>query len=458
MSKLNLQPPDLTQCKSYEAYKRELKAWSEVTDLAKGKQGNYVVLSLPNKSQFGDDLKERAFENISEADLKSDTGLNSVLNFLDTELGKNAIDDAIGKWEDFDSCRKTESQTLDEFISDFEMKYNRIKSTGTKLPEEILAFMLLKRSGISQVEKTLVLSRLDLEKKDNLFKELKLHMKNILGKRFQDQRKVPADSIKLETNFLAENEHVLAAHGYYRKRASTAPSQKNSNYKGYKKNHQPKQEYQPKTDKSGRKINPLGRDGKPMLCKSCGSYRHFVEKCPDSHERNSGSVYFTTQSHAETESSDEEPDLDRFVLFTSNKDELSKFTAEAINSAALDTGCTTSVAGENWLKIYLESLPTSCAKLVQGPLSSEKWFKFGNEGMLKSECKYVLPAEIGKNSVMIEVDIIDSDIPLLLSKDAMKKAKMKIDLEDDSAIVLGNRITLDTTSAGHYVIPLLTKT
>lgn len=458
MSKLNLQPPDLNQCKSYEAFKRELKAWSEVTDLAKGKQGNYVVLSLPNKSQFGDDLKERAFENISETDLKSDTGLKSVLDFLDTELGKNAIDDAIGKWEDFDSCRKTDSQTLEEFISDFEMKYNRIKSSGTKLPEEILAFMLLKRSGVSQVEKTLVLSRLDLEKKDSLFKELKLHMKNILGKRFQDQRKGPTDSIKLETNFLAENEHVLAAHGYYRKRASTAPSQKSSNYKGYKKNFQPKQDYQQKTDKSGRKVNPLGRDGKPMLCKSCGSFRHFVEKCPDSHERSSGSVYFTAQLHEEIESSEDEPDLDRFVLFTSNKDELSRFTAEAINSAALDTGCTTSVAGENWLRIYLESLPTSCSKLVQGPHISEKWFKFGNEGMLKSKCKYVLPAEIGQNSVMIEVDIIDSDIPLLLSKEAMKKAKMKIDLEDDTAIVLGNRITLDTTSAGHYVIPLLTKT
>ena len=456
MAKVNLQPPDLNQCKSYEAFKREVKAWAEVTDLPSVKQGNYVVLSLPNKSQFGDDLKERAFENISEDDLKSDTGLKSVLDFLDAELGKNAIDDAIGKWEDFDSCRRTESQSLDEFIIDFETKYNRIKISGTVLPEEILAFMLLKRSGISQVEKTLVLSRVDLEKKTTLFKEVKLHMKNILGKRLQDQKKV-TDPIKLEPNFLAENEHVLAAHGYYRKRANTAPSQKNSNYKGHKKNFQPRHEYQQKTDKSGRKINPLGRDGKPMLCKSCGSYRHFVEKCPDSHERSAGAIYIASSVQEEMESSEEEPEPDRFVLFTSNRDELSRFTSEAINSAALDTGCTTSVAGENWLRIYLESLPTSCSKLVRGPFSSEKWFKFGNEGMLKSKCKYVLPAEIGDNSVMIEVDIIDSDIPLLLSKEAMKKAKMKIDLEDDTAIVLGKRITLDTTSAGHYVIPLLSK-
>ena len=70
--------------------------------------------------------------------------------------------------------------------------------------------MLLKRSGISQVEKTLVLSRMDLENKQTLFKEMKMHIKNILGKRFQDQRKGPADSIKLEPSYLVENEHVLA--------------------------------------------------------------------------------------------------------------------------------------------------------------------------------------------------------------------------------------------------------
>ena len=210
-------------------------------------------------------------------------------------------------------------------------------------------------------------------------------------------------------------------------------------------------------DKSGRKINPLERDGKPMLSKNCGSYRHFVEKCPDSPKRSAGAVYIASSVQDEMESSEEEPEPDRFVLFTSNRDELSRFTSAAINSAALDTRCTIFVAGENGLRMYLESLPTSCSKLVRGPFSSEKWFKFGSEDMLISKCKYVLPAEIGDNSVMIEVTIIDSDIPLLLSKIAMKKAKMKIDLEDDTTIVLGKRNTLATTSAGHYVIPLLSK-
>ena len=90
-----------------------------------------MALSLPNKSKFGNDIRERIFESLSEDQLKSDEGLKEVLAFLDKELGKNAVDDMIEKWDDFDSCKKSDSQTMEDFISDFESKYNRIKATGT---------------------------------------------------------------------------------------------------------------------------------------------------------------------------------------------------------------------------------------------------------------------------------------------------------------------------------------
>ena len=51
-TKINIQPPDLNNCKSYEAFKREISAWADVTDLSKQKQGNFIVLSLPNFLTF----------------------------------------------------------------------------------------------------------------------------------------------------------------------------------------------------------------------------------------------------------------------------------------------------------------------------------------------------------------------------------------------------------------------
>ena len=452
MAKYNITPPDLNECKSYEAYKRELSAWAAVTELAKTKQGNYIALSLPNKSKFGNDIRERIFESLTEDQLKSEAGLSEVLSFLDKELGKNAVDDVIEKWDDFDSCKKSDSQTLEDFISDFEAKYNRIKSTGTTLPEEILAYMLMKRAGLTHIDRMLILSRIDIEKKDTLFKDVKVNMKNILGKRLQNKSK--EDQVKLEPAFLAQNEEVLATYGYYRARAGTYPS-KNSKFpgRGFKKHDKSTQK-----DKNGRKINPNGKDGNPMLCKSCGSFRHFIADCPDSFEndKKKGSAFVAEEISSE-ESEQEPEEIDRFVLFTSDSDELSRFTSEAINAAALDTCCTTSVAGQNWLRIYLESLPKDLREKVDGPLKGEKWFQFGNQGVLQSKAKYILPACLAGRNVMIEVEIIDSDIPLLLSKSAMKKAEMIIYLSEDVVQVFDQKLNLSTTSAGHYVIPLIPK-
>ena len=449
MAKYNITPPDLNECKSYEAFKRELKAWAAVTELAKGKQGNYVVLSLPNKSKFGNDIRERALETITEEDLSKEDGLATLIRFLDQELGKNAVDDVIEKWDDFDSLRKSESQSLEDFISEFESTYNRIKAKGSTLPEEILAYMLMKRAGLTHIEKMLVLSRVDIEKKETLFKDVKSNMKNILGKRLQNKDK--EGDIRLEPAFLAQNEEVLAAHGYYRQRSGTYPTKgKQSKGNGFKKHDKFNK------DKTQKNVNPNGSDGKVMLCRSCGSYRHLIANCPDSYEnQKKRGTAFVTEEITSEESENEPDDIDRFVLFTSDSDELSRFTSEAINAAALDTCCTTSVAGENWLSIYLESLPQDYKSKVKGPLKGEKWFQFGNQGVLKSKAKYLLPARLGTTDTMIEVEIINSDIPLLLSKAAMKKAGMTIYLSEDAAEVFNQKISLNTTSAGHYVLPLL---
>ena len=44
---------------------------------------------------------------------------------------------------------------------------------------------------------------------------------------------------------------------------------------------------------------------------------------------------------------------------------------------------------------------------------------------------------------MIQTDVICNELPLLLSKDAMKKANTKIDFTNDKINILGQEILLD---------------
>ena len=84
----------------------------------------------------------------------------------------------------------------------------------------------------------------------------------------------------------------------------------------------------------------------------------------------------------------------------------------------------------------------------------ENVFKFGGGTRLKSMGEYSLPAVIAGKEVILRTDIVESHIPLLLSRTAMKKAAIKMDLENDTASIIGKDVSLNLTTSGHYCTPI----
>ena len=72
----------------------------------------------------------------------------------------------------------------------------------------------------------------------------------------------------------------------------------------------------------------------------------------------------------------DEHTVDDIILFTDDKAEISQFTQEALNCAALDTCCSSTVSGKEWLDIYLNSIDKARKVKVEGPFNSDKIFKF----------------------------------------------------------------------------------
>ena len=126
---------------------------------------------------------------------------------------------------------------------------------------------------------------------------------------------------------------------------------------------------------------------------------------------------------------------------------------EAFSTAILDSGCTRTVCGETWLQCYLDTLDENDLESVRTQQSRTK-FKFGDGKVYHSDRRVSFPAEIGGLNIYIETDVIDNDLPLLLSRSSMKKAGAKLDFENDKVVMFGTAQDLLFTSNGHYCIPL----
>ena len=117
---------------------------------------------------------------------------------------------------------------------------------------------------------------------------------------------------------------------------------------------------------------------------------------------------------------------------------LPTFLKETLNCAVLDCGCVRSVCGKKWLESYVKSLTPDNVKSIQ-EVPSHTRFRFGIGGpVYESEKRVKFPATvIGTRKVFLQADLIDCDLPLLLSKESMKKADTQINFKNDEVTMLG---------------------
>ena len=121
-----INPPSYNaKVKSYERYKQELLAWKEITELDKKKQGVVIALSLPEDDESK--IREKVFDQISLDDLKKESGLDTLVTFLDSHLAKDDLADSLAKFEDFEDFRRAEGQSVQEYIAVFDAKYRKIE-------------------------------------------------------------------------------------------------------------------------------------------------------------------------------------------------------------------------------------------------------------------------------------------------------------------------------------------
>ena len=485
--RIGADPPDLNKFDLYEDFKNNCLLWEGFTDYKKERMGAMLAYALPNKSLiFGDFIQKDLFAVHPVTDLLNDAnGVSKVIKFLDGHIGKKTRENELDAFEKIWNYRRTNDQTVIEYLREHERYYNSCRALGITFTDTCSAYIVTLGAKLNSTQAELVKGVIDIEKetkKDGMYAAVKQKLKDMLGDSLGNVVNNGASKTNVEA-FVADHQEAYAAW----QKSSSYKKNYTNNYNNNNYNKKSSSKYvsngyrsapNKQANRDANSVNPSDPiTGKPLKCKSCGSFRHFNRDCPynkgtmNNSYKKKGRIYLVNTQDSDEEEAllsqfekvdvkdeeeKEDSDEDRVekVFFTTNKAELSKFTAESINCAALDSCCTASVAGEKWMDIFLSSVPVEFTDKIVGPYESKKTFQFGNQGILPTKKAYTIPIVVAGKQHQIEVDIIDSDIPLLMSKSHMKQLGITLNMANDTASINGKPIRVDTTSAGHFILNL----
>ena len=427
MATYKVQPPDLDSCKSFDVYLTKLKVWEATTPAPEDKRGAIIASSLPNNStRYKKDLQDKFYEQVDGEALVRAGGVELVKEYLKKELGEEDLDKMIRVWREFENCRRGDKSVV-EFLDSFERCYNAVMalSTSARIPAEIRAFMVLERAGLNATQQMLVTTKLNLVEKTKMFDNMCREIKLVLGggpgaNRENDNTMKVERSTGEEGVFVASNGERFVRENFYRG-GGRGRGWGNGNNRG--RGGGGGREREKPYNRNGVMENKKDDNGEVTRCRFCESKFHYRSACPEYTKFLKDEKGTTKEAFVVVE----EEEID-FALATQEEYQLSQFTKEASNCAALDTCCTSSVAGKPWLEMYLRELSVQDRNKVNGPRNGFRVFKFGNSAKLPSLGYYTVPVVIAGKKGTIDLDIIDSDIPLLMSKKAMKM--MKINMED----------------------------
>ena len=159
--------------------KLQLEAWEELTDLSPKKRGIFIALNLPDNDETK--IKEKVFESLSLDKLKNEQGLKALIGFMDKYLKKDSLEESWTRFEQFEDFRRTTGESVSTFITDFDRRYERVKAKGMKLPDNLLAFKLLKSANITREERLLVMTGINLTDGAEMYEDAKRSLKKFTG-------------------------------------------------------------------------------------------------------------------------------------------------------------------------------------------------------------------------------------------------------------------------------------
>ena len=440
--------------KSYVSFKKELLLWQDVTSLEPEKRAVLIVLKLPDKAKEialqipREELKGGVERQVDGNSVKI-TGIERLTEELDKVYLEDIEKERYQAYEDFRQFKRDSKMSVHEYLLEFDKRVKTLAEYEIKLPDSVLAYEILNNANLSCDQ--VALARATVEKLDyNLMKDqikkitIDKHPSHVLSEDFKVKVEKEDEALFTEgdeedemnsTYYGRGNRYNSYNRGSY-DRSQDGYQQRSSRTRGPGYHNNP-------VNQKAKKTNPRDRYGNHLVCHVCRSIYHFAQNCPDK-DLSYSTFYQDTEDIALFQNAPQQK---------SNIETMKGFTRDNFNMAVLDTGCNISVCGKEWLEAYVDGLTKEKRRRIKKDSSGVN-FRFGDNPSKRSLEKVTIPAVINNKSVMIQTQVVDADIPLLLSKEAMRKANMIIDMGNDTVTAYGVTKPLHFTKSGHYSIRL----
>lgn len=440
-------PPELKPDECYKSWKAKVRLWQQCTSLAKEKQAPSIALALQGAAS--DVALKIPIETLAK-----DDGVDALILKLDSLFKEDEDQMTFNTYDTLECFRRSADMSMTQYMVKFDVLYQRAKAYGNQLTQPVLAYRLLKGANLTQDKEQL--ARATCTKWD--YETLKIQLKKIYDEQAANTLSVEgAVGGTEESNVNIKQEPVDESNVYYTKYRGNRNKYGENSKNIYKKDSGFHKES---------KLNPIV-NGQRLKCIICKSIYHLIKDCehrdPDKYykgNKNSRESYLVEEYDDENEEEEVYVTLLASSLLNTNKmvDDtedcyVTSFVGECLGVCILDSGCPKNVAGEGWSDAYIESLSREDQKKVIASKGNTK-FRFGDERVFECKEKLKVPARIGGKLIMIEYSVIPTEIPLLLSKEAMKKAKTTIDFDNDVIQMFGKKQKILYTKSGHYAIAL----
>ena len=446
-------PPVLSESgENYEEWKKLTKYWMKFTKIKKSEQGAFLTVKA---------LKGEARSlalSIPEEQLDANDGVDVLMKELDKLYLKDK--DTLGYecWKKFSTYTRAQDSSILSYCAEF----RRIRMEAVKYKVEMsdttFAFMLLDNANLNEDQKVLVLS-IALSKVDDEGsispEHVEAAMKRIEGgsKSSQSTNDVFEfedfdQTIDMQSLSIQEKDEIIedALFAWQNGNKRTTFGRRNqANGKNNRFSNRDSNNRRNNFDQNnkGPILNPKDiQTGEIMRCHGCNSRFHMYRsmQCPKNANINLAEDSFKIDDINTIEN-----------IFASEADFKTVYSMNGFG--VVDSAATKTVCGKPWFDAFRNYLSSLGKSVTINP--SNVCYKFGNDGMKKSLFAAIIPICFFGRKLLLNVDVISSNCPLLMGRPTLEKLELILNFKNGTAIINGDEEKLKRSEKGHFLISLM---